>query len=472
MEKENLQLTFLMLLQTMVQKIIINVSENHKNLLDKFHVENIVSSYSGYYSYPIELVDDEGKSETLNSEAIWYKDKKDITSEEYGKFFNTVAHVGGSPYLTLHNNNEGVVCFVNLIFIPSIRPFDLFNPDRRCSVKLYSRRTYITDEHADIIPKYLRFCRGIVDCSDLPLNISRETLQNNKTIHVIKNTLVKKIISALKKASSDDPKKYIETFWNSFGAVLKEGLCEPMQAQEQESILEICRFYSYTKNDFISLEEYIENKIDKQNHIYYLSSGSIEMAKSNPQLEAFANKGIDVLLFSDPTDDFWPNVASKYKDIEFKSVTRSDISLEDFNNVNNEDENDSKDKEENTPSDKAEEILKYFREVLKDDVEEVIISKKLYNSPVCLSVKEGAMDIRMERFMLEQKQIKSTSKKNLEINLNHPIIKNLFSTEKSNLTDDTVRCLYHYACMMDGAEVTNLKGFSSSILHVLEKSLV
>lgn len=438
--------------------IRLHLKPEDENFLDRFKIEHLVDLYSNYIVFPIYFIDEKGEKDQLNSaSAIWTKSPNSITPEEHQAFFRDVAHIGGAPWMVIHNKNEGKIEYINLLYIPSIKPFDLYNPDRRTSIKLYIKRVFITEENVELIPRYLRFVRGIIDCADLPLNISRETLQYNNILVKVKKSLANRIISELQKKSESE--QYTTEFWPNFGAVLKEGLCEPMPTDEREKLLGICRFYSMNEERLITLDEYIKNMQPEQREIYYLCGSSIENAKNSPQLEGFISRGLDVLLFTDPVDDFWTNVVSEYKNHPIKSVTRSNINLEDFKVKEESDESSSAEVQKHDDQE-VDSLIKYMEQTLKDEVESVRISKKLTDSPVCLAVADGAMDIRMERFMMEQNQLHSRSKKILEVNVKHPLIGQLITLGNSVKAEELINLLYDQACIIEGENVKNPMHFS------------
>lgn len=479
--------------------ITLHLKEEGEEFLNKFKIQNIVNDYSSHIPFPINLINEsyndnddnslkDGQPKTpekerLNASApIWAKPKNEVTAEEHQAFFREVAHVGGAPWMIFHNKNEGSIEYTNLLYIPPIKPFDLYNPERRVYVKLYVRKIFITAD-IEILPRYLRFMRGIIDCLDLPLNVSRETLQYNNIISVIRKSLTNKIINGLKERAENEPEKYISEFWPNFGAVLKEGLCEAMPTDEREKLMGICRFYSMKQKKLISLEEYIAAMPEAQKEIYYLGGNSIESIKNSPQLEGFASRGLDVLFFTDPVDDFWTSVISEYKDKTIKSVTRAEIDLEAFKlqsetssesdqdaNSKTEDNKDGNLNNSDNPNNSSVEnkeaidaLIKYMEEALKDSVSKVRISKKLTGSPVCLVVPADAMDLRMERFMLEQKQLHSKSKKILEINIKHAVIlklTELLQAEKKEEVKELSQLLFDEACLIEGEEIANPMQFS------------
>jgi len=441
--------------------IELQLKESESEYLDKFRLRHIVNTYSEHISIPIYFKDESDSLEVINKgNALWTRQKSEITEEQYQEFFKAVSFSPDKPFITMHNHNEGVVEYSNLIFIPTNKPFDLFHPDRKTRVKLYVKKVFIAEEGVDLVPSWLRFLRGVVDSQDLPLNISRETLQHNSVLEKIKKSITKRVISELKKKLSDDREAYLN-FWANFGAVVKEGLCEGIE--NRENLLEICLFKSALTGNMISLDQYIENMKEGHDIYYYLSEESSDIASKNPQLEGLLKNGHDVLLFNDKVDDFWVNVEHKYKDKDLKSATRAGIDL----NNNDETEIDEQLKKEQDG------ILAYFQQILGDSVKEVKKSHKLVDSPVCLTVAEGAMDIKMERFLMEQKQLASISAKILEVNMKHPIILNLALKLQNNASDcqELVKILFDQACILEGEPVKDIAAFSRRMNKFLEMAV-
>jgi molecular chaperone HtpG len=445
-------------------EIVLHVKPEEVEFLDHFRLKHIVKSYSDHIAVSIFFVDENGNENQVNSSsALWTRPKSDISQEQYKEFYKNVSYAADDPWLIMHNHNEGVVEFTNLLFIPSAKTFDLFHPDRKCRVKLYIKKVFIADENIDLIPQYLRFLRGVVDSQDLPLNISRQTLQHNATLEKIKNSITKRVFSELKNKKEKDFENYL-SFWNNFGGVLKEGLCE--MSSDHEKLLEVCVFRSALHDKMISLDEYIENCKGEEKTIYYLSGDDPKKLRNNPQIEGFLKKGIDVLLFTDTVDDFWVNVNGRYKGAEMKSVTRSDIDLGD---------NDSEEKKKEKKDDARinESLVSYFKETLGDLVKDVKISKKLTSTPACLAVADGAMDIRMERYLIEQKQLARASAKILEINPNHKIVakiaKEVKKKEKEEENKQLIHLLYDQACIIEGEPVVDVGAFSERLNLLLER---
>jgi molecular chaperone HtpG len=443
-------------------KIILHLKEGENDFLDRFHIKHIVQTYSDHINIKIEFTPEVGSVETLNSaSALWTKSQSEITQEQYNNFYKHTSHLPGEPFMVLHNKAEGVVEYTNLLFIPSSKPFDLFHPDRKGRVKLYVKKVFISED-LDLVPAWLRFLRGLIDSQDLPLNISRETLQHNLVLEKIKKSVVKKVLSELKKKASENEEEYVK-FWNNFGAVVKEGLCESHEFKDQ--ILGICRFYSSKSPDkLISLAEYLDRCKIGQDKIYYVTGESIEKIKANPSLEAFTSKDIEVLFLTDTVDDFWVTTTNQYKEKEFQSITRSDIDLEKIGKEKKAEDEEEKEEIKDVTNSELDGLILKIKNILGDKIKDVKISKKLDSSPVCLAVDSASMDIRMERFLLEQKQILSASAKILEINPNHKIIKSLneklANSAVENEVVDTIKTLFDQACIIEGEPIMDIRDFS------------
>ena len=452
-------------------KITLKLKDSESEFLESHRIKHIIRTYSDHVAFPIELIDGDNKSEIINkASAIWTRSASEVTQKEYEEFFNHVSHFPGKPWLTLHNKAEGVIEYTNLLFIPDTKPFDLFHPDRKTRVKLYIKRVFISEEGNDLIPSYLRFLRGVVDSEDLPLNISRETLQHNKVIQKIRSLIVKKVLGTLKTKAETDPKEYMR-FWKNFSEVLKEGLCEST-LEEKKQLLEICRFNSTSSVDeLISLDQYLGGMIEGQDEIYFLNGDNIDALKNHPQLEGFKKRGIEVLLLCDHVDNFWINVVHQYKDKNFKSITNEKIDLNKLKNMKKENE------EENDNANESEEnskLIEFVRKVLKDRIKEVVISSKLVSSPACISTMEGGMNPRMEKYLMEQNQLNAKSARIFEINPNHAIFKKINNSLSSKEDDDElnsnmIEVIYGQACLIEGDSIDNPSDFAYKLNSLLEK---
>ncbi len=457
-------------------KIILHLKDDASDFLDRFHIKHVVQTYSDHINFKIEFIPENleagAKVELLNSAAaLWTKPKEEITSEQYQAFFKHISHLSGDPFMTIHSKIEGIITYTNLLFIPSTKPFDLFHPDRKSSVKLYVKKVFISEE-LELVPACMRFLRGLIDSDDLPLNISRETLQHSLVLDKIRKSIVNKVLSELKKKANENEEEYLK-FWNNFGAVLKEGLCE--SSEFREKILEICRFNSSKSPDkLISMAQYLDRAKAGQDKIFFLTGESVEKIQSSPQLEIFLKKDIEVLFLTDAVDEFWVTVALPYKEKEFCSINRHDVDVENIDKVpqKNEEEKAPEPEIKDVTTSQFEGLLNFIREVLGDKIKDVRISKKLTNSPVCLAVDAGSMDIRLERFLLEQKQIQAGTAKIFEINPLNLIVKsmneNYDDEAKKSEIRDTIFTLFDLACVMEDEPIKDAKDFSRRIQSLMK----
>ena len=455
--------------------VILYLDKKEKEYLDPARIEHIVKQHSDHIGIPIILKGDGGEDgdKTLNTaSALWTRPKKDITSEQYTEFYHHAAHAFDDPWMTLHNSVEGVLSYTNLLFIPSTQPFDLFHPDRKAQVKLYVKRVFITDDCEGLMPPYLRFMRGIVDSEDLPLNISREMFQHNPQLTKIRSGLSKRIMGELKKKANKKPEEYAD-FWNNFGAVLKEGLYE--EPENREKILGLARFKSTTQDGWTSLEDYASCMKDGQEVIYYISGEDADAIAASPHLEGFKAKGVEVLLMTDPVDDFWLPSVGEFEGKAFKSAARVGADLDKVEDVD-------KDKKKDAKKDKAgkaiEPLLAQFKVVLGEAVKDVCASERLTESPVCLVTGEGDMDARLEKMLKQNRQagMPDLTPRVLEVNPGHALIKRLAkrakaSDGKDSLIADAAHLLLDQARIIEGETVVDPKAFSRRLSAVMESGL-
>lgn len=428
--------------------ITLHMKDDAKDYLDKHKLSHIVATYSDHIGFPIALTDAEGITSTLNEgSAIWTRNKSEISAEQYQEFYRHVAHSPEKPWAILHNKAEGAVEYTSLLFIPGIKPLDLFHPERRRRVKLYVKRVFITDEGIELIPAYLRFLRGIVDSADLPLNISRETLQKSPVLDKIRESLTSRVLGELKKRAEKDLADYA-TFWENFGPVLKEGLCEGNAPRDK--ILEACRFHSTASDNLTGLDDYRSRMQKDQEAIYYITGDTLATLKGSPQIEGFKKRGIEVLLLTDHVDDFWTNVTQKYGELPFRSVVKAGMDLE----------------KEEAPveSDDIRKLSEAMRTLYGEAVRDVRTTRKLFETPICLGAAEGDMDLRMERFLAEHKQLPRRMAKIVEINPEHPVIKALAvrvaKDGVKNETEDALWLLFDQALIAEGEPVTDAGAFA------------
>lgn len=461
-------------------QITLHIKDGEDEFLDHFRLKNIIQAYSNHIGFKILFKENEDNEVTVNEgKAIWLKSKSEIKEEEYNEFYKTISFMGDDePWMTLHNKAEGIIEYTNLLFIPSKKPFDLFHPDRQTRVKLYIKRVLIS-EKIEIIPQYLRFLRGVVDSDDLPLNISRETIQNNAQVKKISQAITKKVLKELAKKSEKNREDYLN-FWSNFGAVVKEGLCDGMEPRDE--ILDACLFETDKSEKPISLKEYKKNMKDDQKSIYFINAENRENALSSPQIEGFTKRGYEVIILTDSVDDFWVNVVHEFDGTPFKSVTKAGSDLEDEKSEDKKDESDEK-KEENKKADSkgCEKLIEFIKETLGEKIAEAKTTSRLSDSPVCITVPEGAMDIRLERFMLENKQLPHASAKIFEINPDNKIIKKLNKDVKSKgfkdnkdlqgKVQETISLLFAQANIVEGEPVPDIKSFTNSLNKLIEQNL-
>ena len=449
-------------------RIDLQIEKANKEFLDKIRIEQIIRKYSDHISIPILVTDgsekDDDKLEPANSaSAIWTRPKNKITKEQYKEFYNHVGQMFDDPWMTSHYKAEGKIEYTVLNFIPSTKPFDLYDPARENRLKLYVKKVFITDNCPDLVPPYLRFLRGVIDSEDLPLNISREMLQNNPVVTKIRSSLVKRTISDLRKKLNSDKTDYTN-FWNSFGPVLKEGIYEDVE--RKESLLEIALFKQSASSELITLDEYISNMQKKQKDIYFITGDNYESVINNPSLEGYKSRNINVLILDDPVDSFWTSSTPSYKENNFKSVTQG---IDDLDKLGKKTEEDIKEKS-------VDSLLVFLKEKLKEKVKDVRVSKRLTDSPVCLVGDEGAMDPHLEKILKQHNQLnQGISLKIMEINPNHSLIKKLdkMSKNKDKIGDleNIAILLYEQSKILDGDKPTNPVEFSKKLIETISSSI-
>ena len=424
--------------------IILHLKDDAEEFLDEYRLRGIINKYSEHLSIPVQMwkepvpesEDSEGNKveaqpgewETVNSgKALWTRDKSDITDDEYKEFYKTVAHDFDEPLLWTHNKVEGTTEYTNLLYIPKRAPWDLWNREQQHGVKLYVKRVFIMDDAEQLMPTYLRFVRGLVDSNDLPLNVSREILQDNKITRSMRNGSTKKVLQILKKLAKDNKEEY-QKFWDTFGNVLKEGPAE--DHSNRERIAELLRFAS-THNDSavqsVSLDDYIERMKDGQDKIFYIVADSYEAAKNNPALEIFRKKGIEVLLLSDRIDEWLMSHLTEFKEKQLQSVTRGDLDLGEL------DDEENKAEQEKT-EEAFKENLERFEKALGDKVKKVRVTHRLTDSPACIITDEHDMSTQMAKLMEAAGQAVPETKYIFEVNPEHALVQRMLEKD-----DDTFK---------------------------------
>jgi molecular chaperone HtpG len=450
--------------------ITLKLREAEKEFLDAFRLKSIVKRYSDHIAIPVLLKDGDKEEEAINSaNALWTRPKSEITPEQYKEFYHHVAHAFDEPWSILHTKAEGAIEYTSLLFIPSSKPFDIFHPDRKQHVKLYVKRVFITDDCEELLPPYLRFVRGVVDSQDLPLNVSREMLQHNPVLAKIRSGLVKRVLAELKKKSEDAEGKYDE-FWAAFGAVLKEGIYEDFE--RKQDILELCRFRSTAGDGLVSLAEYVARMKEGQDAIYIITGDDIGKLNASPQLEGFRAKGVEVLLLTDPIDEFWPNAIPNYADKEFRSVAAAGADLSKVKAAEGEDAK----KADAAPADELTTLIEAVKLALGDKVKDVRPSERLTESAVCLVADEGDMSMHLEKMLRAHNQGPGERPRILEVNPRHALIKGLAARVKTGGTDGAVEdaafLLLDQARIIEGEPPADAAAFARRMVAVMERGLL
>ena len=450
--------------ETVGTDITLHLRKDAKEYIERERIEFLVKKYSDHIAQPIMWLDSKADPERLNSAvALWTRPAKDISEEEYQNFYASVAAAYDTPFATLHNRTEGAVEFTNLVFIPSMAPFDLFDPERRARLQLYVNRVFITDNCEGLIPKWLRFLRGVIDTPDVDLNVSREMLQQNPVVTKINKAVVKRVLGEFGKALEKRRAEY-ESLWGAMGRVIKEGLYE--DDANRAKILDITLFRSTRTDGMVTLKEYVEGFAAGQEMIYYLSAENADLAMTSPHLESFRAKGIDVLLLTDPIDDFWLANTTEFDGKSFQSITRGEV---DISNVGEADKDD--DKAEAVLSDS---FMAKMKHVLGGDVADVRSSANLETSLARLVADQSGMDPQMERMMRMHNPDFQGGPKILEVNAKHPLIKALNSrmeTGEFDGSDSFARLLYDSAIVAEGETIADPRDFTNRIAAVMEQAL-
>ncbi len=449
--------------------VILHMKEDATDYLEEWEIRNLVKKYSDFIEYPI-VMDVEKEStivkgekvteeEVLNSQkAIWLRDKNEIKESEYCEFYKHISHDFNDPLEIIHYKVEGTVEFTALLFIPKKLPFNIFFTDYKIGPMLYVKRVQIMENCEELLPPYLRFVKGVVESSDLPLNVSREILQNNRQVEIIKKNLVTKILDTLKNMKKNDYEKYL-SFYKEFGKILKEGIHIDFAKKEEIASLLLFESLNNEKDKFIDLDNYIEQMKDGQEEIYYITGSSREELENSPYLEAFKDKGYNVLFMTDDIDDFIMGSLLEYKGKKLKSVIKGDIKLAE----NKEKEKDFKD------------LIGFIKDYLKEKVENVRFSGRLKDSPCCLVAGENDIDPQMAKIFQAMGQSVPEIKRTLEINPDHELIKALNEKLIKNKEDEKLKeivdILYNQALLLEGSKPDNVNLFVNKVVNVLTENL-
>ncbi|MFO7749312.1 MAG: molecular chaperone HtpG [Desulfobacteraceae bacterium] len=457
------------------------VEEGEQDFTDEYTIRHIIKKHSDFVTYPIimnveksepipeeeQIKDSEGKpvgdtfrkfraDETLNSmKAIWAKSPEEVTEEEHEEFYKHISHNWDKPLDRLHKRFEGVTEYNALLYIPSKAPFDLFRPERKHGMQLYYKRVFIMDDCKELLPEYLGFIQGVVDAPDLNLNVSREILQEDRLVRNIRKNLVKKVFALLE---AMDKEKY-EEFYNEFGQALKAGL--PTDFENKDRLASLLRFKTTkSEGNYVSLDQYIENMTEGQKEIYYITGDNFNALMNSPLIESLKAKDYEVLLMTDPVDEWVTQSLPEYKEKKLKSAEKGDLEL---------------DKVDETKKDEYTALFDFIKEKLDGKVKDVQISKRLTDSVACLSGDDFGMSAYMEKILKASGQEAPEQKRSLELNINHPVmekIKTLFETDTTNpVLTDYSDLLFDLAVVSEGGKIDNPSRFSKLLGDIMAKSL-
>ena len=456
-------------------KVVLHLREDADEFLNGYRLREIITKYSDHISFPIIMDKDDVKDgvvdkdkdkdkdkiesgeDTVNSAtALWTRNKKEIKNEEYNEFYKHIGHDFEDPLAHTHNKVEGKLEYTSLLYIPSQAPFDLWDREQRHGVKLYVRRIFIMDDAQQLLPPWLRFIRGVIDSDDLPLNISREILQQNKVVDSIRSGCTKKIIGLLKSMAKNDEEKY-QKFWKIFGKVLKEGVVD--STDYKDDLSHLFRFSSThedTEDQKVSLKDYVERMPESQKSIYYVIADSYMTAKSSPHLEIFRKKDIEVLLLSEPIDEWVTTHLSEFDSKKLQSVNKGELDLGDIQDEGEK----KKDKESNKAHD---ELVKRIKDILDEKVKEVRVTSRLTTSPACLVSDDNDMGRHLEQILKASGQNIPGSKPILEINPDHPIIKKIDGEKDNDLFTDWSHILFDQALLSEGGQLADPVNFVNKL---------
>jgi molecular chaperone HtpG len=447
-------------------RVILHLTDDAKSYTERFTLERLIKAHSGHVPVPIALVEkpDAEPAEITDGAALWSKPKAEITSGDYTDFYRSIAGQFDEPALTVHFRAEGRQDYTTLFFVPSSRPFDLFDPDRKGRIKLYVKRVFITDD-ADILPRYLRFVRGLVDSADLPLNVSREKIQESPLLAAIRKGATSRILSELERVAEKEPVAYAK-IWETFGAVLKEGIYEDFE--RRDALLALARFKTTASTDgWRSLKDYVGALKTNQTAIYYLAGDDIERLKSSPHLEGFRARGVEVLLLPDPVDTFWVTSAGSFDGKPFKSVTQGAADLTAIPRADAQ-------KETQTEADPAVKIfIAFLKSKLGEAVSDVRVSDRLTDSAVCLVAPDTGIDRGLEKILASAGRLPSAQKPVLEVNPRHNLVLRLAALSDGDgaFKEDAAHLLYDEARVLDGERPADARLFSERLARVLDRGL-
>jgi molecular chaperone HtpG len=447
-------------------RVILHLMEDAKAYTERFTLERIVKAQSGHVPVPIVLIDKPGAkpSEIADGAALWTKAKSEIAAADYTDFYRSIAGQFDEPALTIHFHAEGRHEYAALAFIPTSPPYDLFDPDRKGRIKLYVKRVFITNE-AEILPRYLRFIRGLVDSTDLPLNVSRERIQESPVFTAIKKGVTSRVVSELERLAENEPESYAK-IWETFGIVLKEGLYEDLE--RRDSLLALARFKTTAISDkWRSLKDYLASIKQNQTAIFYIVGDDIARLEGSPHLEGFRARGVEVLLLADPIDSFWVASGVSFDGKPFKSVTQGAADLALIPRI------DAQQQPAPGTEDTVKNFLAFMKETLGESVSEVRTSDRLTESAVCLVAPEFGPDRQLEKLLTGAGRLQMASKPILEVNPRHELVVALaaLGEDERPFKEDAAHLLFDEARVLDGDRPTDARTFSERLTRIFKRGL-
>ncbi|KGE71975.1 molecular chaperone HtpG [Spirochaeta lutea] len=453
-------------------RIILHINEEGKEYANRWQIEQVVKKYSNHIAFPIFLhydekqYDDKGKekgteakvSQINSANALWKRPKSELAESDYHEFYKTIGHDTEDPLFYLHTQAEGTLEYTTLFYVPKKAPFDLFHADYKPGVKLYVKRVFITDDDKELLPSYLRFVRGVIDSEDLPLNVSREILQQNRVMVNIRNASVKKLLGEFTRIALEDKETY-KSFIDEFNRPLKEGLYSDYANKEQ--LLELVRFKSTKEEGWVSLEEYKSRMLPDQKAIYYITGEKEHVLRNSPLLEAYKKKDIEVLIMDDEIDEIVVPGIGTYKEVELKAVNRSDAG------------EDLKEKKDKKKEKETQPVVEKIKKALGDRIKDVRVSVRLADSPSCIVMDESDPSFQMQAMLKAMGQNAGLGevKPILEVNPDHAIVQSLKSVEDEQRIADLSFLLFEQAMLIEGAELKDPAEFVKRLNRVLERSI-
>ncbi len=434
-------------------EIVLHLREGEDEFLDGFRLRNIIHKYSDHIDIPIlmpkEAADDkkaEGEEQVNKASALWTRPRNEISDEEYQEFYKHIAHDFEEPLAWSHNRIEGKLEYTSLLYIPKRAPFDLWDRERRHGIKLYVRKVFIMDDAEQLMPDYLRFVRGVIDSSDLPLNVSREILQQSRVIDSMRSGSVRKVLDLLEGLAKNEPEKYA-TFWSEFGRVMKEGPAEdPANRERIAALLRFASTHNEDDSQNVSLADYIARMKEGQKEIYYITADSFNAARHSPHLEVFRKKGIEVLLLFDRVDEWLVSSLTEFDGKPLRSIAKGELDLGEL-------EDKEEKKQQKKVAKEFRDLVKRVGKVLDARVKEVRLTHRLTDSPACLVSEEHAMGANLERILREAGQEIPSSKPILELNPEHPLVLKLRDEQPGKRFDDWVEVLFDQALLAEGGQL-------------------